>query len=55
MDTAIHRAALPEADPATLLSAESVAARLVVLIDWADAYWTYHRGARIIVEASRPR
>jgi NADH:quinone reductase (non-electrogenic) len=28
--------------------------RLVVLIDWADAYWTYHRGARIIVEASRP-
>ncbi|HYL01058.1 MAG TPA: NAD(P)/FAD-dependent oxidoreductase [Steroidobacteraceae bacterium] len=24
--------------------------RLVVLIDWADAYWTYHRGARIIVE-----
>jgi NADH dehydrogenase len=23
--------------------------RLVVLIDWADAYWTYHRGARIIV------
>ena len=28
--------------------------RLVVLIDWADAYWTYHRGARIIVEPSRP-
>src|SRR5262249_42574424 len=25
--------------------------RLVVLIDWADAYWTYHRGARIIVDA----
>ena len=23
--------------------------RLVVLIDWASAYWTYHRGARIIV------
>jgi len=22
--------------------------RLVVLIDWADAYWTYRRGARII-------
>jgi len=28
--------------------------RLVVLIDWADAYWTYRRGARIIVGASRP-
>lgn len=28
--------------------------RLVVLIDWADAYWTYRRGARIIVEPSRP-
>jgi NADH:ubiquinone reductase (H+-translocating) len=27
--------------------------RLVVLIDWADAYWTYHRGARIIVGAVR--
>jgi NADH dehydrogenase len=27
--------------------------RLVVLIDWADAYLTYHRSARIIVEASR--
>jgi NADH dehydrogenase len=27
--------------------------RLVVLIDWADAYWTYHRSARIIIEASR--
>ena len=24
--------------------------RLVVLIDWADAYWTYRRSARIIVE-----
>ncbi|HWW32772.1 MAG TPA: NAD(P)/FAD-dependent oxidoreductase [Steroidobacteraceae bacterium] len=28
--------------------------RLVVLIDWADAYWTYHRGARIIVEPWHP-
>jgi NADH dehydrogenase len=27
--------------------------RLVVLIDWADAYWTYRRGARIIVEEPR--
>jgi NADH dehydrogenase len=24
--------------------------RLVVLIDWAAAYWTYHRGARIVTE-----
>ena len=28
--------------------------RLVVLIDWADAYWTYDRGARIVVEPPRP-
>lgn len=27
--------------------------RLVVLIDWASAYWTYRRGARIIVSAPR--
>ena len=26
--------------------------RLVVLIDWAGAYWTYHRGARIVTEES---
>ena len=26
--------------------------RLVVLIDWAAAYWTYRRGARIIVGGS---
>jgi NADH:ubiquinone reductase (H+-translocating) len=24
--------------------------RVVVLIDWAGAYWTYHRGARIVTE-----
>jgi NADH dehydrogenase len=30
--------------------------RLVVLIDWAEAYWTYRRGARIIVgESKQPR
>jgi NADH dehydrogenase len=23
--------------------------RLVVLIDWAEAYWSYRRGARIII------
>jgi len=28
--------------------------RLVVLVDWADAYWTYRRSARIIVEPSHP-
>jgi NADH dehydrogenase len=22
--------------------------RVMVLIDWAGAYWTYHRGARIV-------
>ncbi len=27
--------------------------RLVVLIDWAEAYWTYRRGARIII-GSKP-
>lgn len=27
--------------------------RLVVLIDWAAAYWTYRRGARIIVGGSK--
>jgi NADH:ubiquinone reductase (H+-translocating) len=31
--------------------------RLVVLIDWAEAYWSYRRGARIIIpvgEAAKP-
>jgi NADH dehydrogenase len=28
--------------------------RLVVLIDWAAAYFTYERGARIIVRTDRP-
>jgi NADH dehydrogenase len=28
--------------------------RLVVLIDWAEAYWSYRRGARIIIPAERP-
>jgi NADH:ubiquinone reductase (H+-translocating) len=28
--------------------------RLVVLIDWASAYWTYRRSARIIVASSQP-
>lgn len=27
--------------------------RLVVLIDWAGAYWSYHRGARIVTEEAR--
>jgi NADH:ubiquinone reductase (H+-translocating) len=28
--------------------------RIVVLIDWASAYWTYRRGARIIVRNTYP-
>jgi NAD(P)-dependent dehydrogenase (short-subunit alcohol dehydrogenase family) len=36
MDTAMHRAALPEAEPATLLAPQAVAERLVALIDGAD-------------------
>jgi NADH dehydrogenase len=29
--------------------------RLVVLIDWAQAYWSYQRSARIILGGDRPR
>jgi NADH dehydrogenase len=29
--------------------------RLMVLIDWAGAYWTYHRGARIVTEEAPER
>jgi NADH dehydrogenase len=28
--------------------------RLVVLIDWAEAYWSYRRGARIIIAVGEP-
>lgn len=28
--------------------------RLVVLIDWAEAYWSYRRSARIIIPVERP-
>src|SRR6185312_5250130 len=28
--------------------------RLVVLIDWAEAYWSYRRGARIIIPVGGP-
>ncbi len=28
--------------------------RLVVLIDWAEAYWSYKRGARIIIPVGEP-
>jgi NADH dehydrogenase len=28
--------------------------RLVVLIDWAWAYWTFERSARIVTEPARP-
>jgi len=43
MDTAMHRAALPDADPATLLAPEAVAERLVALLERADT----PSGARI--------
>ncbi|MGH7108580.1 MAG: NAD(P)/FAD-dependent oxidoreductase [Acetobacteraceae bacterium] len=29
--------------------------RLVVLIDWAEAYWSYRRGARIIIPVGEPQ
>jgi NADH dehydrogenase len=29
--------------------------RVMVLIDWAGAYWTYHRGARIVTEEPAER
>jgi NADH dehydrogenase len=29
--------------------------RLVVLIDWAEAYWTYRRGARIVIGTAPQR
>ena len=29
--------------------------RLVVLIDWAEAYWSYRRGARIIIPVGDPQ
>lgn len=28
--------------------------RVMVLIDWASAYWTYHRGARIVTGTDQP-
>jgi NADH:ubiquinone reductase (H+-translocating) len=27
--------------------------RIVVLIDWASAYWTYQRGARIVTRENQ--
>ncbi|MDY7232663.1 SDR family NAD(P)-dependent oxidoreductase [Hyalangium rubrum] len=48
MDTRMHRDALPEADPATLARPEDVAARLVTLIERAEAVPT---GSRL--EAAR--
>jgi len=29
--------------------------RLVVMVDWAWAYWTFQRYARIVVKSSTPR
>jgi len=48
MDTQMHRDALPEADPATLARPEDIAARLVTLVERAEAVPS---GSR--VEASR--
>jgi len=47
MDTAMHRAALPDADPTTLLAPEAVAARLVELLERGEA----PSGARIALTA----
>ncbi len=49
MDTAMHRAALPEADPATLRTPESVAVRLRQLIAAADQI---PNGARVGIEGN---
>jgi NAD(P)-dependent dehydrogenase (short-subunit alcohol dehydrogenase family) len=48
MDTKMHRDAIPDADPATLLRPETVAARLVTLLERAE---TVPSGSRL--EASR--
>lgn len=47
MDTAMHRAALPQADPATLAQPAEVAARIVALLGSAVP-----NGARLTVEGS---
>jgi NAD(P)-dependent dehydrogenase (short-subunit alcohol dehydrogenase family) len=49
MDTAMHRAALPDADPTTLARPESVAARIVELLERTDTL----SGARVEVAAMR--
>lgn len=49
MDTAMHRAALPEADPTTLLAPEAVAERLVELLAGTDV----PSGARFALSAWR--
>lgn len=49
MDTAMHRAALPDADPATLLAPETVAERLVALLERADV----PSGARLVLASSQ--
>jgi NAD(P)-dependent dehydrogenase (short-subunit alcohol dehydrogenase family) len=50
MDTAMHRAALPDADPATLADPREVAARLLSFIESPDV----PSGARVELSAWRP-
>jgi NAD(P)-dependent dehydrogenase (short-subunit alcohol dehydrogenase family) len=49
MDTAMHRAALPDADPATLSAPDAVAARIVELVLAADV----RTGARVEIASWR--
>jgi NAD(P)-dependent dehydrogenase (short-subunit alcohol dehydrogenase family) len=48
MDTAMHRAALPEADPTTLLAPETVAGRLVALLERGNV----PSGSRVALSSS---
>lgn len=50
MDTAMHAAAMPEADPATLLRPEAVAARIAELL--ASGAWD--GGARLVAAEAQP-
>jgi NAD(P)-dependent dehydrogenase (short-subunit alcohol dehydrogenase family) len=49
MDTAMHRAALPEVDPATLTAPEAVASRLVELVEQGEV----PSGSRVVLSSWR--
>ena len=51
MNTAMHAAALPDADPATLTDPVAVAARIVEMIRWSEALPS---GARLEVSSWAP-